>query len=107
MSDACALRVVTSVSIQDRDGARLVTRLAKQRHGNIALIWADAGYRGRFIEWARTQLAVIVEVVTKREGQQGFEVSPDAGASNGPSRGSPNADAPTPPSNDSHATPKP
>lgn len=68
--------MVTSASVQDRNGAvgpiaRLFERFPTVRH-----IWADGGYAGKLVEAARWFCGIAAEVVKKKEGQRGFEVLP-------------------------------
>lgn len=68
--------MVTAASVQDRDGGRLVSEKVAKSHPGLRLIWADGGYAGRFVAWAREKLSIIVDIVRKRDGQRGFEVLP-------------------------------
>jgi transposase len=68
--------VVTIAGIQDRDaGHRLLTAL-RARFSTIGLVWADGGYAGRLLIWARTVLALTVEVVKRTDDVTGFAVLP-------------------------------
>jgi transposase len=68
--------VVTIAGIQDRDAAhRLLTALTS-RFSTISLIWADGGYAGRLIIWARKVLSLTVEVVKRTDDVKGFKVLP-------------------------------
>ena len=68
--------LVTAASVQDRDGgARVLDRL-RFRMPSVAMIWADGGYAGRLVGYARQVLKVLVDIVRKREGQRTFEVLP-------------------------------
>ncbi len=66
--------VVTAACVQDRDGARDVTKKLHRAHPGIGIVWADGGYAGKFVLWARTVLGVAIDIVRKEEGQRGFEV---------------------------------
>ncbi|MFG2043977.1 transposase, partial [Dactylosporangium sp. NPDC048998] len=60
--------------LQDRDaGHRLLARL-RERCTTIALVWADAGYAGRMLVWARNVLRLTVQIVKRTE--PGFVVLP-------------------------------
>ena len=68
--------LVTSASGQDRDGgARVLDRL-RFRMPSVAVVWADGGYAGRLVAYARQRLRVTVDIVRKRKGQRTFEVLP-------------------------------
>ena len=68
--------MVTSASVQDRDGAvgPLATLFA--RFGGVRHVFADGGYAGKLVEAARWFCGITVEIVKKKEGQRGFEVLP-------------------------------
>jgi hypothetical protein len=42
----------------------------------IRFVFADGGFAGKLVDWAKTILATVVYVVRKPEGQQGFAVIP-------------------------------
>jgi transposase len=68
--------MVTAASVQDRDGgARVLERLRFQMP-SLAVVWADGGYAGRLVAYARQVLRVSVDIVRKKEGQRTFEVLP-------------------------------
>lgn len=68
--------VVHEASIQDRDGAKLVLQRIKGRFARLTLIWADAGYAGKLIEWAREFASWTLEIVKRNDDLQGFHVLP-------------------------------
>jgi transposase len=78
--DVCGLLlavVVTAASIQDRDAAhRLLAALRDSFSSSIRLVWADGGYRGRLVRWAKGVLALRVEIIKRRPGSTGFHVRP-------------------------------
>lgn len=68
--------VVTMAGIQDRDAAfRLLTSL-RSAFSTITLVWADGGYAGRLVTWAKTVLMLTVEVVKRTDDMKGFAVLP-------------------------------
>jgi transposase len=68
--------VVTIAGLQDRDAAhRLLTGL-RGRFSTVSLVWADGGYAGRLVIWARKVLALTVEVVKRTDDVKGFAVLP-------------------------------
>jgi transposase len=68
--------VVTVAAIQDRDAAhRLLTVLAT-RFSQVTWVWADGGYAGRLLIWARKVLSLTVEVVKRTDDLTGFQVLP-------------------------------
>ncbi|MGH3467521.1 MAG: IS5 family transposase [Thermocrispum sp.] len=68
--------LVTAANLQDRDGGRLVLDRARMKMPSIALVWADGGYAGRCVEFARRVLRIALEIVKKPDGQRTFEVLP-------------------------------
>jgi transposase len=68
--------IVTVASVQDRDGAvRLLARV-REKFSTIVLVWADGGYAGRLVTWARHVLAIVVTVVKRSDDVCGFVVLP-------------------------------
>ncbi len=68
--------LVTAASVQDRDGGRRVLDRLRFAMPSVALVFADGGYAGRLVQWARRVLRVVLEIVRKPEGQVGFAVLP-------------------------------
>lgn len=68
--------MVTAASVQDRDGGRRVLDRLRFTMPSVALFFADGGYAGRLLDWARRVLRVEVEIVRKPEDQVGFAVLP-------------------------------
>ena len=68
--------LVTPASTQDRVAARcLLRRLRITGGGRIRLVWADGGHTGPLLDWARTKLVLVVEIV-KRPDLPHFTVLP-------------------------------
>ena len=67
--------MITAANVQDRDGARPVLAAVRKAFPTISLVWADGGYAGKLVEWARRS-ALVLEIVRKPEGQRTFEVLP-------------------------------
>jgi transposase len=42
----------------------------------VALVWADGGYAGKLVAYARKALRLVVEIIRKKQGQRTFEVAP-------------------------------
>ncbi|MBB5935576.1 transposase [Streptomyces zagrosensis] len=71
---------VTSASVQDRAGGRIVlTRLAAGFR-TVAWVWADGGYANSvdstLLSWARDALNLAVEIVKRTDDVKGFKVLP-------------------------------
>lgn len=68
--------VVTGAGLQDRDAAlRLLTAL-RARLSTISLVWADGGYAGRLLPWAKRVLHLTVTIVKRSDQATGFTVLP-------------------------------
>ncbi len=68
--------LVTAASVQDRDGGRHVLDRLRFAMPSVALVFADGGYAGRLVIWARRVLRVILAIVRKPADQRGFAVLP-------------------------------
>ncbi|MDN5852290.1 MAG: IS5 family transposase [Actinomycetia bacterium] len=68
--------MVTAACVQDRDGARRLLDRLRFAMPSVALVWADGGYAGQLVEWARRVLRVTLEIVRKPADQKGFAVLP-------------------------------
>lgn len=57
---------VTAASVTDRDAGRdLLVRL-RERHWRLTRVWADGGYTGQLVDFARSLLRIALTVVTQR-----------------------------------------
>lgn len=54
---------VHAADMTDRESAPVILAAAKQSCSTLKLVWADAGYRGKLIEWASDVLKLKVEIV--------------------------------------------
>jgi transposase len=68
--------VVTIAGIQDRDGAVRLLAALRAKFSTVTLIWADGGYAGRLVGWARAVLACTVTIVKRTDDLAGFRVIP-------------------------------
>ncbi|WP_246872713.1 IS5 family transposase [Rhodococcus sp. DMU1] len=68
--------VVTVAGIEDRDARLRLLASLRARFSTISLVWADGGYAGRFVTWAKNVLALVVEVVKRTDDATGFTVLP-------------------------------
>jgi transposase len=68
--------LVTPASTQDRVAAHCLLRRLRATAGErVRLVWADGGYTGTLLDWARTTLGLVVEIV-KRPDLPHFTVLP-------------------------------
>jgi len=70
------LVMVSTAAVQDRDGARPVLDAVRKAFPTVRLVWADGGYAGKLVEWAKATARIAVEIVRKPKGQRTFEVLP-------------------------------
>jgi AraC-like DNA-binding protein len=68
--------LVTPASTTDRDAAHGLLERLRARHRNITLVWADGGYTGRLVDWARERLRIALTVVKRSDDARGFIVLP-------------------------------
>lgn len=76
-TEGLLLRVkVTSASVQDRDGAKILfTENLKYFH-KLELTWADGAYAGQLIEWAKEEHDHKLEIIKRNDDVKGFVVLP-------------------------------
>lgn len=67
-------------SVSDRAGGRRILIRLAIRFRSIALVWADGGYANSvdstLLSWAKNTLGVIIQIITRIQGTQGFQVQP-------------------------------
>jgi putative transposase len=68
--------VVHPADIQDRDGAKLVLKKLDDQFPRLEKIWADGGYAGKLVDWAKEIGQWVLEIVKRPETAVGFEVLP-------------------------------
>ncbi|MEV0713139.1 IS5 family transposase [Asanoa sp. NPDC050611] len=66
---------VLAASWQDPDGGKTAL-LGMYLRSPVRHVFADQGFAGRFVDWARDTLKTTVEIVRKPADQQGFAVHP-------------------------------
>ena len=62
--------------IQDRDAACRLLVALRAKFSTISLIWADAGYAGRLVTWAKEVLGMVIAIVKRSDDVTGFMVLP-------------------------------
>lgn len=67
--------VVHAADIQDRDGGRLVLERLGHEFRRLKRIWADEGYAGVFVDWAKQSFRWMVEIVRRSDAHR-FVVLP-------------------------------
>jgi transposase len=68
--------LVTAASVQDRDGARPLLTMLGASFRRVRLVWADGGYAGKLVDWARTGLTIVLQIVKRSDTAIGFVVLP-------------------------------
>ena len=69
--------IVHAGNIQEQDGAKLLLEKVHDKRPRLKLIWADAGYKVKWlIEWVKTFCQWVLEIVERPEGQKGFILLP-------------------------------
>ena len=58
---------VTSAAVEDRVGARPLLQSARERFPSLSLCWADGGYTGTLVNWARAVLGLQISIARRRE----------------------------------------
>lgn len=66
--------LVTGADVQDRTAARHLLARLKYHCPSVRHLWADSGYTGTLIDWARTLFGISIEIVAKLACQVGFVV---------------------------------
>ena len=70
--------LVTAASVQDRDAARPLLQNLRKAFPPVRLAWADGGYAGKLVTWARTRLKpkLTLEIVKRPDDLHTFKVLP-------------------------------
>jgi transposase len=68
--------LVTAAGVQDRDGARPLLWNLRKAFPGIKLAWADGGYAGQLVSWAKSKLRLTVEIVKRPDDLHAFQVLP-------------------------------
>jgi transposase len=68
--------LVTAASVQDRDAARPLLWNLRRAFPSIKLAWADGGYAGQLVTWAKDHLRLRLEIVKRPADLHTFQVLP-------------------------------
>jgi transposase len=68
--------LVTAASVQDRDGAKPVLEHLATWCRRVRLVWADGGYAGTLVTWAKTSRNLVLQIVKRSDDAVGFQVLP-------------------------------
>ena len=67
---------VHGANIQDRDGGKGVLKRSRKRYPFVQRAYADGGYAGRLVTWAKDKTHIVLEIVRRNATAKGFEVLP-------------------------------
>ena len=70
--------LVTAASVQDRDAAKPLLRNLRRAFPSVRLAWADGGYAGKLVTWARTRLKpkLTLQIIRRPDDLHTFQVLP-------------------------------
>lgn len=68
--------MVTTASVHDSNAAVPLLERLRGRFKKIILVWADGGYAGRLVTWAKEKLQLTVQIVKRSDDASGFVVLP-------------------------------
>lgn len=67
---------VTTASVQDRDGAKVLFAKIQNACKRLKIVWADGGYRGELLEWVKERFEWTLEIVVRPDNLKGFTLLP-------------------------------
>ena len=70
--------LITAAGVQDRDGAKPLLWNLRRAFPSVKLAWADGGYAGKLVTWARTKLKprLTLQIVKRPGDLHTFQVLP-------------------------------
>jgi transposase len=68
--------LVTAASVQDRDAAKPLLWNLRKAFPQVKLAWADGGYAGQLVTWAKTALKLTLQIVNRPSDLHTFQVMP-------------------------------
>ena len=83
--------LVTAASVQDRDAAKPLLWNLRPAFPSIRLAWADGGYAGKLVTWAKTALKLTLQIVKRPDDLHTSRCCLAGGWPSGRWRGSPAA----------------
>jgi len=67
---------ITAASVQDRDAAKPLLWNLRKAFPGLQLAWADGGYAGKLVTWAKTALKLTLQIVKRPDDLHTFQVLP-------------------------------
>ena len=68
--------LVTAASVQDRDAAKPLLWNLNKAFPTVKLTWADGGYAGKLVAWAKTTVKLTLQIVKRPDDLHTFKVLP-------------------------------
>jgi transposase len=68
--------LITAAGLQDRDAAKPLLWNLTKAFPKIRLAWADGGYAGKLVTWAKTALKLTLQIVRRPDDLHTFRVLP-------------------------------
>ncbi|MCZ4603680.1 transposase [Streptomyces sp. Lzd4kr] len=68
--------MATAASVTDRATGQTLLAWLHERHWRVTRVWADGGYTGRLVDFARDVLSIALTVVRRSDDASGFTVLP-------------------------------
>lgn len=68
--------MVTAANVTDRQAARIMLPGLRERFREFTLVWADGGYTGRLVDWAKEKLRLTLQIVKRSDDMKGFVALP-------------------------------
>jgi transposase len=68
--------LVTAAGVQDRDAAKPLLWNLRRAFPSVRLTWADGGYAGKLVSWAKTRLKLTLHIVKRPDDLHSFKVLP-------------------------------
>ena len=68
--------LVTAAAVQDRDAARPLLWNLRRAFPSVRLAWADGGYAGKLVSWAKKALKLTLVIVRRPDDLHTFQVLP-------------------------------
>jgi transposase len=66
--------MVTLADMTDREAAKEVLFRLRLMHPEITIVWADSGYAGQLVTWAKTNLGLTLKTVSRPKDAVGFVI---------------------------------
>ena len=68
--------LVTAAGVRDRDGAKPLLWNLRRAFPSVKLTWADGGYAGKLVGWAKTAFKLTLQIVKRPEDLLTFKILP-------------------------------